>query len=137
MLRTKEQYIRCTLGLCVRVLFALTFVGHSAYGSQWHPIWRELYKELNDGANPKWNTFDDVKAWAASERDRLQPVVLRILRGDRPEKHWAIGMMVGRVIPTRAICDVVLNRADVEQILHETDGTRVKRSSVEASHSWM
>lgn len=123
--RTRVLYMLAVSSLVVLVPWA--------QGSQWHPIWRELYMELHEGASPSWNTFDDVRAWAGSESERLEPIVLEILRGDRPSTNWGIGLMVGRVIPSDRICDTVLDRAEVQQALSQAESEPAKRFSAEAS----
>lgn len=79
---------------------------------------RMLYQDLHPGELPDWSKLGGFHAWAKKEEERLEPIVLEILRGEREgvPSSYAVSF-VAKVIPTKAICDVIV--LDIESRLEK------------------
>lgn len=76
-------------------------------------IWYELYVELNPGHTQVVHDalfLQSVSDWAKREQDRLEPIVLDILQGMRPDTPWTRVLSVTRAIPTDKIREVLFQR---------------------------
>jgi hypothetical protein len=59
-----------------------------------------VYQELNGGEYPTWTSHEQAREWAIRESDRLEPIVLSILRRERHNIQWTAGLAVARATPT-------------------------------------
>lgn len=90
---------------------ALFLVCTHATATSWYmKPWKELYEHVHPGAKPPWRNLMEAQHWAVSERDKLEPYVLDVLRGRYPEKPWSSILFVIEAIPTAEIRDVLLQK---------------------------
>ena len=116
-----------------RVLFlAITFgISVEAEGTSLYlKPWKDLYQELHQGEKPEWRGLSDVHAWALKERERLEPLVLEVLRGESSDKAWPDMLFVAQVISTEEIRDVLLER--VQEVVAKADGHPTEPTSRDA-----
>lgn len=132
MLPTHKPIRASRLQLLLWLSLLICLMPRDLIASSIPSIWKELYKELNDGARPAWKARDEAHAWGVSEKDRLEPVVLEILRGQRADADWSGSVLfVARVIPTNKIRDVLLLR--IQEVVQEESGNALQRMSGNAS----
>ncbi len=116
----------CLLGLIPRGMVFLSAMSTLMIASQASPsaaaehskVWLEVYNELNPAEPIKMQDplfVSDRIAWARKEKLRLEPIVLDIIRGNRPNTHWASGATIAGAIPTKQIRDALLDR--VQQVM--------------------
>lgn len=75
-------------------------------------IWTQLYSDLHPDIDPHWPQ-GGPRAWARIERERLEPIVASILRGEHENIPWNYGLtFVAPLMPTPPICDAVLARME-------------------------
>lgn len=83
---------------------------------------KALYQELHPGESPRWSEFGGFHGWARKEKERLEPIVLEILRGEREEVPWEYAVsFVAQDIPTTAICDAIHDRMERILTKEQTD----------------
>jgi len=103
-------------------LLGLTlFLPPTAAGSERGAIWYDVYRELNPNETGEvqdelW--LHDIEAWAIRERTRLEPIVLRILKGEQANAAWTRALSIARVIPTPSIRDTLVER--LQELASET-----------------
>ena len=85
-----------------------------------HEFWVTLYHEVHPGEFPNWSKYGGRHAWAREETERLEPVVVQILRGEREETPWRHGLFVARDMPTERVCNALFTR--MQSILREVAG---------------
>lgn len=131
MLLKEKTHKRSTLRVFLWLPLLVFVAPDGAMGSSISPIWTYLYKELNDGASPPWKGRDEARAWGVREKERLEPVILEILRGERADADWSGSVLfVARVIPTQDIRDVLLER--VHEVVAKADGKPMEPRSRDA-----
>lgn len=74
-------------------------------------VWRTVYERLHSGESAPWRGKEDAVAWARGERDRVEPIVMRIIRGDEPDIQWTAGLSIARHIPSPAICELLVGKS--------------------------
>ena len=128
MLLKEKTHKRSTLRVFLWLPLLVFVAPDGAMGSSISPIWTYLYKELNDGASPPWKGRDEARAWGVREKERLEPVILEILRGKRVDADWSGSVLfVARVISTEEIRDVLLER--VQEVVAKADGNPMEARS--------
>ncbi|MFH0983449.1 MAG: hypothetical protein V2A79_18175 [Planctomycetota bacterium] len=99
-----------TIRRLVYLVVPLLAICQDAAGSEILKVWYTVYEELHPGQIPGWATQQEVQSWAIQEHERLEPVVLRILRGEQEGTEWTAGLAMARVIPSARICETLLAR---------------------------
>jgi hypothetical protein len=92
--------------------------------------WVAAYEELHPGEVPPWRSQKEARTWALTERKRLEPFVLLILRGEEEGLPWTSGLPIARAIPTPEIRAVLFDRLQETVAMHR--GAPVESSSFEA-----
>ena len=96
------------------IILAITGFARPVAATQILKIWVTVYKELNNGESPSWSSKDQATEWAVRESARLEPIVLSIVRGERPDVQWIAGLAIAQAIPTPKMC------AALREILRDT-----------------
>jgi hypothetical protein len=79
--------------------------------------WKDVYRQVYPGAEPNWKSLDDARQWARSDKERVEPVVLRILSSEYDDILWTHGLLIASEIPTEKVRDVLFQR--LEQMLKD------------------
>lgn len=82
--------------------------------------------------NAKRQMITLLALWVAHERDRVEPVVLGILRGERGDMPWTSALSIVHVIPTQDIRNVLLDRMNEVLERNGKDGVVTHRADIGA-----
>jgi len=93
--------------------------------------WKDLYAQLHSGETPTWSNPTEAKEWIRAERDRVEPYILEILKGQHPDKPWSSVLFVTEAIPTPRIREVLIDRA--HEIINGVPESRLVRGSSDAN----
>jgi len=72
--------------------------------------WKNVFRELNSGQEPQWRSQGEAETWLRENVEEVEPLVLRILRGERPDTPWTKGLITARVIATPAVAALLTER---------------------------
>lgn len=115
---------------CAVLLLVLLSLAPRSYASNIPRIWRDLYKELNNGENPSWKSREEAESWAASEGARLEPLVLDMLQGKRSEAGWPTAAYLARTVSSTAVREKLLDR--VREVSQKANDVPLDPSAPEA-----
>jgi len=103
------RHCRCNSSVCAIVVWVCPAIALAST----RPIfkdWKAVYQELNDGRDPQWATQAEAEKWLSDHVREVEPVVLEVLRGERPDVPWTAGLTTARVVVTPAIAAVASDR---------------------------
>lgn len=111
MIRTKpNSSVRNTVVVVSFFLLLPAFSWSSELSPREMRIWTQLYSELHAGNDPHWPP-GGPRAWVRIERERVEPILTAILRGEHKNIPWNYGLaFVAPLMPTPSICDEVCAR---------------------------
>ena len=104
-------------GFLVSIVLVLCFEPFpDAFGSEITKLearfWNTLYQELHPEESPQWSELGGRHAWAARNKERLEPILVEIIRGDREAVPWYHAMFVAHLVSTQAVCDALHRRME-------------------------
>jgi hypothetical protein len=127
----EARHADVSLSLIACALLTLFAVAQSAFGDELLKVWATAYQALNPGESPRWTSRSQAEAWAVAEQERLEPVLLEMLRGEVEGTPWGAALSIAQVIPTPRICEVLLVR--MQEILARYPDGRITQTSEDIS----
>ncbi len=125
MCTTNQLPRKRLLSKCVIILLCVAVIPANA--DTMAKVWRRLYDRVYPGVEAPWLGREDAIAWVQGEREKVEPILLSIIRGDDPEIQWSAGVAVARYVPSPAICELLC--IQMRKVLDRaTDGLLIPNS---------
>lgn len=80
-----------------------------------------LYVALHPGEEINWPDLGGPREWVKRNWERIEPVAVAAIRGDYQGIHWTYAALVGRLNPSKRVCDALYTRL---QDVYETARAR-------------